>query len=144
MNTPDPEFLHCCILNRQGGANGVDLPSMIRWSKDQGVLWVHIDIDDGASRLWLSEVSGLDKPVVDALLEVETRPRSLSNDKGLLVILRGLNTNPGEDPEDMVSIRIWIERDRIISTRRRRLGLGLRVQRASLAPSLLWLPLPWR
>ncbi len=40
---------------------------------------------------------------------------------GLLVFLRGVNLNPGQDPEDMVSIRIWINEHCIITTRKRRL-----------------------
>jgi zinc transporter len=40
---------------------------------------------------------------------------------GLLVILRGVNLNPGADPEDMVALRLWFEPKRIITTRHRRL-----------------------
>jgi len=36
-------------------------------------------------------------------------------------VLRGVNLNPGSDVEDMVSIRVWLEKDRIISARHRRL-----------------------
>lgn len=36
-------------------------------------------------------------------------------------MLRGVNMNPGEDPEDMVAVRVWLEANRIISARRRRL-----------------------
>ncbi|MDX1555930.1 MAG: zinc transporter ZntB, partial [Xanthomonadales bacterium] len=63
----------------------------------------------------------LEPHVVEALLSEESRPRTLESDDGILTVLRGVNTNPGQDVEDMVSIRIWIEKDRIISTRRRRL-----------------------
>lgn len=35
--------------------------------------------------------------------------------------LRGVNHNPGEDYEDMVSLRIWTEENRIITTRKRQL-----------------------
>jgi zinc transporter len=38
-----------------------------------------------------------------------------------MLFLRGVNLNPGADPEDMVSIRLWIEPTRIISVRNRRL-----------------------
>ncbi len=38
----------------------------------------------------------------------------------MLVILRGVNLNPGTDPEDMVSIRFWIDSDRIVTLRHRR------------------------
>jgi zinc transporter len=117
----EPPFLHSCILDGTGGAKFVDASSVAGWTKDQGVLWVHLDVNDGASRLWLAEHGGLDSTIVESLLADETRPRSYSTDNGLLTVLRGVNTNPGENPEDMVSVRLWIEPDRIISTRRRRL-----------------------
>jgi zinc transporter len=117
----EPPFLHSCILDGTGGAKFVDASSVAGWTKDQGVLWVHLDVNDDASRLWLAEHGGLDSTIVESLLADETRPRSYSTDNGLLTVLRGVNTNPGENPEDMVSVRLWIEPDRIISTRRRRL-----------------------
>jgi zinc transporter len=40
---------------------------------------------------------------------------------GVMLFLRGVNLNPGADPGDMVSIRLWIEEKRIISVRLRRL-----------------------
>jgi len=82
---------------------------------------VHLDVNSPDARQWLEADSGLEQAVVDALIADETRPRSFSTERGLLVVLRGVNTNPGHDPEDMVSIRVWIEQDRIISTRRRKL-----------------------
>jgi zinc transporter len=121
MAEDSPNFLHSCILNRRGGSDDVDFTSLGKWTKEQGILWIHIDVNDDASRLWLTDASGLEPSIVDALLADETRPRSHATEEGLLVVLRGVNTNPGDDPEDMVSIRLWIEHDRVISTRRRRL-----------------------
>ena len=118
---PRPDILQCCALNGYGGADTVDLRSISQWSSDNGVLWLHLDVNDDASRSWLREESSLDPIIVDVLLADETRPRSFSTDHGLMVVLRGVNTNPGADPEDMVSIRVWIEKNRVISTRRRRL-----------------------
>lgn len=46
-----------------------------------------------------------------------TRPRVLPLAGGLLVNLRGVNLNPGADPEDMVSVRMWIDAERLISMR---------------------------
>ena len=119
--TAGPNFLHCCTLNGHGGADPVDPQSIPAQTSGQGALWVHLDVNDEASQAWLQNESGLEPVIVDALLADETRPRSFSTDHGLLVVLRGVNTNPGADPEDMVSIRVWIEKNRIISTRRRRL-----------------------
>jgi len=121
MTKFEAEFLHSYVLDRRGGAVTIASTEVDCWTEDHGILWVHIDVNNKWSRRWLVETSGLDSSVVDALLAGETRPRSFSIGEGLLIVLRGLNTNPGADPEDMVSIRVWIERNRIISTRRRRL-----------------------
>lgn len=70
---------------------------------------------------WLANKSGVEADIFEALTAAETRPRSFINQQGLFLVLRGVNTNPGQDAEDMVSIRVWLERNRIITTRRRRL-----------------------
>ena len=99
---------------------------MAAWTPADGVLWVHLDYKEPDVQSWIREHSGVDELVAEALLAEETRPRAVSVDDGLLVALRGVNLNPDTDPEDMVAVRIWVEADRVISTRRRRL---LSVQR---------------
>jgi zinc transporter len=126
-----PEFLHSYVLDRKGGRSMVDVADIAEWTPDQGILWVHIDISDAASRNWLEEHSGLPLRVTEALLATETRPRSHVSHAGSLVVLRGVNLNPGEDPEDMVAVRLWIEPNRIFSTRRRKL-LSVQDIRAAL------------
>lgn len=120
-NKPGHGFLYSGVFDGRGGAVPIDPRSPDQGAGDRGVTWVHLDVHDDNSRSWLEQDSGLDPMVVDALLADETRPRSYAAQNGLLVVLRGVNTNPGQDPEDMVSVRIWIERNRIVSTRRRRL-----------------------
>jgi zinc transporter len=114
-------FLQSFLLDGKGNARRIDDDAVKRWSPADGLLWVHFDIGDPDAGRWLSQESGVPQPAVDTLLAVETRPRSTAFGDNLLIVLRGVNTNPGADPEDMVGIRIWIEPDRIISTRRRRL-----------------------
>jgi zinc transporter len=114
-------IVHTLVLDRNGGARAIGAADIAGWQADHGILWAHLDVTDGAAREWLDANFGLDSHVVDALTVGETRPRMLSFADGLLLVLRGVNTNPGADPEDMVSIRVWIEKDRVISTRRRRL-----------------------
>lgn len=83
--------------------------------------WTHIQGDvDYAAR----ELSGLSlTPVVAAALSAtETRPRCTPHGDGAVVILRGVNLIEGADPEDMISLRVWIERDRIVSVGIRPLG----------------------
>lgn len=83
--------------------------------------WIHLDrLSDGTIE-WLHEQSGLRPIYTEALLADESRPRAGVFDTGTLINLRGVNLNPGADPEDMVSIRLWVEDNRVISIRARRL-----------------------
>ncbi len=125
------DFLHSYILDRKGGRRVADSDAVAAWTPEQGVLWLHLDVNDAAACRWLRQSAGLSDTIADALLAEETRPRSYISNEGGLIVLRGVNTNPGNDPEDMVSVRLWIEPDRIISTRRRRL-LSVQDVRAAL------------
>jgi zinc transporter len=109
------------VLDGNGGGKPLDWGGVRHWAREQGVLWVHFNMRSTAAQEWIKHQSGLDPIVAEALLAEETRPRSLHIGDGLLVVLRGVNLNPGANPEDMVSIRLWIEQDRIISVRIRRL-----------------------
>ncbi len=62
---------------------------------------------------------GINPWVVDALTELETRPRALAHEDGVLLVLRGVNANPGADPDDMIALRIWITPNFVITARRR-------------------------
>ncbi len=83
--------------------------------------WLHFDYTVDATREWLENESELNPTVISALLNEETRPRATMVNEGLLISLRGVNLAPNSDPEDMVSIRLWVDSKRIISTRRRTL-----------------------
>lgn len=87
------------------------------WRPGDGMLWVHLDRKAPGARQWLAEGSGLPPLVVDALLQEETRPRFTPTGDGCVIILRGVNLNPGAQPEDMVSLRIWVDAERILSLR---------------------------
>jgi len=82
---------------------------------DGAIVWVQIDGREPRNRQWLERLSGLPMPVVSALTAVETRPRCEQIDGGALINLRGLGETPEDDPDKLVSIRIWAERGRVIS-----------------------------
>ena len=116
-----PQLLHSYRLNPDGRGTILDLSGLESWRPADGSIWVHLDIADAAAYNWLTREGGVPENAVDTLLAEETRPRSTVTDQGLLIVLRGVNTNPGDDPEDMVSVRVWIDANRVISTQRRRL-----------------------
>jgi len=108
-------------LDRRGGGEALSWSQLRSPAKADRLRWVHLDFSHHEARDWLLRESGVDEAIVEAMLQEEIRPRSLQTPNGILAVLRGVNLNPGSDVEDMVSIRVWLEPDRIISAQRRRL-----------------------
>jgi zinc transporter len=119
--TPAPEALHTLLLDGEGGARPLSPTELERWQPEDGILWIHLDFTLDSTRPWLEQHSGLPELAVDALVVENTRPRAAVLGEYLLLALRGVNTNPGADPEDMVSIRLCVGARLVISTRKRRL-----------------------
>lgn len=82
-----------------------------------GWRWLHFNRLAIETREWLEESSDLDETVITALLQSETRPRCAAYEDGLLLNLRGINHNPGAEPEDMISVRIWATQNLVITMR---------------------------
>ncbi len=114
-------LLSAYVLDGNGGGREVGWDDIRSWHSTQGPLWVHLDRSVPEAGIWLREQSGLDALTCEALLAEETRPRTVATGNGLIAILRGVNLHPEADPEDMVSIRMWIDSTRVISLRTRRL-----------------------
>ncbi|KAA9129807.1 zinc transporter ZntB [Marinihelvus fidelis] len=114
-------LIHAFVLKPGGDVESLDFDGVRAWTPEQGVLWAHFQLDATDAREWLGKRARLPHLVPEALLAGETRPRASSTGEGILVTLRGVNLNPGADPEDMVSIRMWVDEHRLISTRRRQL-----------------------
>lgn len=113
--------LHALLLDTQGGARELTYEEIQAWQPEEGMLWIHLDYTDPASADWLAHESGLASVEVDSLLAENTRPRALQLEHSLLLALRGVNLNRDANPDDMVSVRICLQANRMISARRRRL-----------------------
>jgi zinc transporter len=79
------------------------------------LVWIHLEFNDPATRPFLVEQLGLDELVASALTATETRPRCEPMERGALVNLRGLSIEDEPDADPLVSIRMWLERGRIVS-----------------------------
>lgn len=94
-------------------------------------VWLHLERNHPQARRWLSEEAGISDAEVEALLQVEPRPRLVQRQERVLLILRGINLNPDatEDPvlalrllatpSHMVTVRVW----RVFSVRDVRVSL---------------------
>ncbi len=108
------------ILDGSGGGRNIDWEDLEQWTPESGLLWVHLDYSVKEAQQWLDEKSGLSPLTCEMLVEEDTRPRVLTSRDGLFLILRGVNFNPGADPEDMVALRMNYSENRIITMRQRR------------------------
>ena len=115
----DDVLVFACLLDGKGGATALTAADLGRPLADEGVLWLHVDYKNEAAAKWIRASSGIDTLVIAALLDEDSRPRMVQFNSGLLLILRGVNFNEGAQAEDMVSVRIWAEAKRIVTTRRR-------------------------
>ncbi|MCC2617588.1 zinc transporter ZntB [Aestuariibacter halophilus] len=93
-------------------------PDIIDQPPDGGYQWVHLQSDNADALTLLSRMQ-LPESVCDGLCALETRPKAMTMDNGVLLFLRGINRNPDADPQDMVSLRVWIDGNRIVTARRR-------------------------
>jgi zinc transporter len=109
------------LLDGKGGAREVGWPEIRAWTPEAGVLWVHLNRTKEDAERYIRAEAGLDEVVVEALLASDPRPRVVPQASGLIVSFRGVNFNPGADPEDMISVRGWLQKRRIVTTRARSL-----------------------
>jgi len=114
-------LVHALVLDGRGGARPIartELDTLVLQPEES--LWLHWDRGHPQTQTWLRQDSGLNEFSCDLLLEENTRPRLLAlPDAQMLLFLRGVNLNPGAEPEDMVSVRIFAEDRRVISLRLR-------------------------
>lgn len=107
-------YVHGVILNGDGSSTGLQA------DPEPGQrLWIHLDYSENDCAIVLKSL-GVPENVVESLVRVNTRPRTLVEKDGFLVFLRAVNLNPDDEPDDMVSLRVWLESDRLITVRQRR------------------------
>lgn len=120
-DTAQHGLVHAFVLDGQGGARVITVEQLADLElKEEESLWLHWDRGHPNTQRWLREDSGLSHFAGGLLLEENTRPRMLPlAEQALLLFLRGVNLNPGAEPEDMVSLRIYADARRVISLRLR-------------------------
>lgn len=112
-------FLHALVLDGKGGARSLDWAGVRAWTPADGTLWINLDYAGEAALAWLNTEAGVDEVTVSALVDHDPRPRTVAHGEDLLLIIRGINNNAGSAPEDMVSVRAWVQPQRVITLRHR-------------------------
>lgn len=121
MTNKSHGLVRAYILDGRGGGRAIESSELDHWSPEHGCLWAHFDRTKDDAVAWVRHQPGLPPPIADALISAGSRPRVLPVENGALIVLRGINHNPGTSPEDMVSIRIWVDGCRLLSFRSEKL-----------------------
>lgn len=116
-----PGLIHAFLLDGAGGAKPLSREEAKHWLPEHGILWLHFNYADSQTVQWINDDAQLNDVSKESLLTEETRPRTTTIHDNLLLALRGVNLNPGSDPEDMISLRLWADQHRIITTIKRNL-----------------------
>lgn len=122
-NAQDSACLFGRVLDGKGGGRPISWKDAQAWApaSDSETLWLHLDRTKPEALTLLQDTLRLPAATVDILISNETRPRAFREDDALITILRGINFNDGQDPEDMIAMQIWADERRVITLRRRRL-----------------------
>lgn len=119
-NEGDTALLFGRVLDGGGGARAIG------WDEAQGwtpaapgeVLWLHLRRTHAGLGEWLQSELGIPEPTARLLTGEATRPRAFREGENLVATLRGINFNPGAEPEDMVSMQLWSDGARLVTLRR--------------------------
>jgi zinc transporter len=107
------------VLVRDNQVRILSLEEARDWRPGDGLLWMHFEATDPDTAAWLEGIAALPEVAIAALTAEDTRPRASTLNDALLLNLRGINLNPRADPQDMVSLRFFVDANRVITTRRR-------------------------
>ena len=116
----DPQLAPKGVLFAVDGG-GHELDDAYAPSVGGGWRWLHLAQTSSDVRRWVVEESGIPIAEAKALVADHARPRCVQTEQGLMFIGRGVNLDPTSVPEDMKSIRVWLEPSRIITVVKRRM-----------------------
>jgi len=121
-------LLFARVLDGVGAGRSLDWDDARQWqpAKPGEVLWVHLCRNRPGVEEWLEQL-GIPEPTRELLVSDRTRPRAFREGNTLVATLRGINFNPGAEPEDMLSMQLWCDGTRLLTLRRHPLQTPRRV-----------------
>lgn len=107
------------VLDGKGAGRPIDWGHVREWqpTKEGEVLWVHLCRNQPGVEEWLEKLE-IPEPTRELLVSDRTRPRAFREGNTLVATLRGINFNPGAEPEDMLSMQLWCDGKRLVTLRR--------------------------
>lgn len=108
-----------CIQRTQLDGQGSRVPLSTSVPFSAPPAWVPFDYRQPDAAHWLNTTPQLNEAAHTALLGQSSRPKLMRQGGNLLLNLRGINHNQGQNPEEMVALRIFINPQLILTSRGR-------------------------
>lgn len=89
--------------------------------QNKHVTWTDLLLDTEETQNWFHDANQISAFTSELLQSPRSRPRVTEHEDGIHVVLRGVNLNDGEDVEDMISLRMWLTNEAIITCHGQRL-----------------------
>ena len=114
-------FVAAFRLDSHGHGTAITQKALFQtWRQCSDPLWLHLDLTAPSNiEHYLHDIAQLDTAQCTAMCEEVTRPRVAHFGNGLLTTLRGINTSPDAEYDDLVTLRIFMSSNRLITVRRR-------------------------
>ena len=129
-------IIHAWHVDAKGRATAISTDTFHDPAPEgEGYYWYHFSRDDPATRALFDADDGVDVVATRTLLADDSRPRTILRGEDVLINLRGVNLNPGAEPEDMIPLRFFIQAGRVVTCNARPLkAVGDMVDRLSSQP----------
>ena len=115
-------ILKAWALDGKGGGVRLNGDAVLSALEANKTVWVHLDASAASTKSALMKLSAhFDSDAISSLTAKDTRPRVLKMAKGLLINMRTVNFNNEHDLKDMVSVRLWMDHETVLSVRMRKL-----------------------
>lgn len=116
MTTPESPIESIIFLDARGEEKPTTVESFCHEELTETPYWLHFSIKNPIASNWLKNKSGVDPLLVESMLSQKVRPKASIHSDSLLLILRVADTLKVSEHEELRSLRMYVDRHRIIST----------------------------
>ncbi|MBF0183464.1 MAG: hypothetical protein HQM06_03615 [Magnetococcales bacterium] len=115
-SNPCPVYAY--LLDGLGGGREMGWKEVHEWQPSDGILWLVGRPSGGETQRWLRHGSGLPQEVLEIMLSTtNNRPRCMTFRQGTLLSLLGMNQSRQTADDELTTISIWIDAQRLIAMR---------------------------
>ena len=112
-------IIYAFHISKTGKTVKLEAENYTRRPEKDGFVWLHFDRKNPETEVFFDCDETIDAIATRNLLAEDSRPRTILHEGQILLNLRGVNLNPDSDAEDMIGIRFFVQKNRVISIEKR-------------------------